>query len=518
MDGFGPNACRGDSRRTTRIGTQTLQAGIPPGEAYPGRTIAYCDKLSAMAVKTEKELSEAQRNLWLKAVAAVELRNLGYAISLLQEILKQEPQFLMGRQLLRRAEVTKNKSTKRSFFNISTAPIAVMKAQREIKKDPKRAIEMLEKVLEDEPYNRQANMALKEAATAAGWQEIGVFALRTLLEENPRDVKVLRELGRLYRELGENDQEVEVYNQIIEINPLDAEALRLGKDAAAHASMKSGGWTEAESYRDLIKDKEMAISLEQQSRMRLTGESLEQQIAETYARHKAEPANVDLARRLGALNEQKEDLEAAIGWYQYAADLAKGADTGLVRKVSDLRIKRLEREIAAHEEFLSMHDAAHELHAKKSEELKAAKAKRAEILVTDARERLARNPTDLQLRFELGEHFVSARRFREAVPELQRARQNPHARLKAMNLLGCCYGELGMLDLATKQLEEASKEILPMDAMKKEIVYNLGLVYERTGDQEKSLACMKQIYEVEHGYKDVATRVESSYEKNIREA
>jgi tetratricopeptide (TPR) repeat protein len=100
---------------------------------------------------------------------------------------------------------------------------------------------------------------------------------------------------------------------------------------------------------------------------------------------------------------------------------------------------------------------------------------------------------------------------------LQRARQNPHARLKAMNLLGCCYSELGMFDLATKQLEEASKEILSMDAMKKEIVYNLGLVYERTGDQEKSLACMKQIYEIEHGYKDVAMRVESSYEKDVRE-
>ena len=35
-----------------------------------------------MAVKTEKELNETQRNLWLKAVSAVELRNLGYAISL----------------------------------------------------------------------------------------------------------------------------------------------------------------------------------------------------------------------------------------------------------------------------------------------------------------------------------------------------------------------------------------------------------------------------------------------------
>jgi tetratricopeptide (TPR) repeat protein len=83
-----------------------------------------------------------------------------------------------------------------------------------------------------------------------------------------------------------------------------------------------------------------------------------------------------------------------------------------------------------------------------------------------------------------------------------------------MNLLGWCYGKLGMFDLATRQLEEASKEIPSMDETKKEIVYNLGLVYERMGDREKSLACMKQIYEAEHGYKDVASRVESSYNKS----
>ena len=471
-----------------------------------------------MAVKAEKELGETQRSLWLKAVTAIELRNFGYAISLLQEILRQEPQFLTGRQLLRRTEVTRSKSAKKAFFNISTAPIAVMKAQREIKKNPKGAIETLETVLEKEPYNRQANLVLKEAALAAGWPEIGVFALRTLLEENPRDVKVLHELGRLYRQLGDHDQEVEIYNQITTINPLDAEALRLGKDASAHSSMKRGGWTQAESYRDLIKDKEVAVSLEQQSRMRLTGESLDQQIAETYARHKAEPANVDLARRLGVLNEQKEDFEAAIGWYGYAADLTKGADAGLVRKASDLKIKCLEREIAAHEEFLSMHDAATESYAERSEQLKTAKAKRAEIVIADARERVTRNPTDLQLRFELGENLFNAGHFREAVSELQRARQNPHARLKAINLLGRCYGELEMLDLAVKQLEEGSKEMLSMDAMKKEMVYNLGLVYERMGEQEKSLACMKQIYEVDYGYKDVASRVESSYARNISEA
>src|SRR5467141_2963560 len=466
-----------------------------------------------MAVKTEKELNEAQRSLWLKAIAAVELRNFGYAISLLQGILKQEPQFLTGRQLLRRAEVARQKATKKSFFNISTAPIAVMNAQREIKKAPQRAVEMIEKVLEGEPYNRQANLALKEAAVAAGWREIGVFALQTLLEENPRDVKLLHELGQLYHQTGQNEEEVEIYNRISEIDPLDAAALRLGKDASARASMSTGGWTEAESYRELIKDKDVAISLEQQSRMQLTGEALDQQIEELQTRQTVEPQNVDLARRLGALCEQRDDIESAIKWYQRAVELTGSSDAGLIRKMSNLKMRGAERDIAAHEEFLAGHTKKDAIHAKRSVELQAAKKKRAGILIEETKKRLERNPTDLQLRFELGEHLISAQRFREAVPELQRARQNPNVRLKAMNLLGICHRELGMLDLAMKQFEDAAKEILTMDGMKKEIVYNLGIVYEKMDEREKSLTCMKQIYEADYGYKDVAERVESSYQQ-----
>src|SRR3954470_6744080 len=98
-----------------------------------------------MPVKSEKELSEQVRSHWLKAVAAIELRNFGYAISLLQGILKQEPEFLTGRQLLRRAEITKQKSAKKGLFNVSTTGISIIKAQRELKKDPKRAVELAEK-------------------------------------------------------------------------------------------------------------------------------------------------------------------------------------------------------------------------------------------------------------------------------------------------------------------------------------------------------------------------------------
>jgi tetratricopeptide (TPR) repeat protein len=466
-----------------------------------------------MPVKPEKELSEGLRSQWLKAVAAIELRNFGYSISLLQGILTQEPEFLTGRQLLRRAEVTRQKSAKKALFRVSTAALSIMKAQREVKRDPKRAVEMIEKVLEGEPYNRQANLVLKEAAIAAGWPEVGVFALQTMLEEKPRDTKILHELGRFHLELGQSEQAVEVYDKLSQIDPTDAEALRLGKDAAARASMTTGSWTRAESYRDLIKDKGIAVALEQQSRVAQTDESLEQQIEATYARHQAEPQSVDLARRLGVLYEQNQDAENAIAWFQFAADLTNNADASLVRKVSDLQRVRTDAEIAAHEDFLANHGPDEPEYATRSEALAQAKKQQTELSIDEARKRSERNPTDLQLRFQLGERLVEAGRLREALPELQRARHNPNARLKSMNLLGRCYRDLGMLDLAAKQLEEAAKEITTMDTMKKEIVYNLGLVYEAMGDAEKSIAAMKQIYEADYGYRDVAGRVERSYER-----
>jgi tetratricopeptide (TPR) repeat protein len=320
-------------------------------------------------------------------------------------------------------------------------------------------------------------------------------------------------LGGVYHDLGESDQEVEIYNRITGIDPLDAEATRLGRDASARSSMKTGGWTQAEGYRDLIKDPEAAVFLEQQDRLVLADESLEQQIEETFSRHQTEPNSVDFARKLGALHALKEDLENAIAWYQYAAALTNESDPGVTQKISDLHRKRSEREIAEHEQFLERHGAQDQLFAHRSEALLLAKKNHAELLIDDARKRSECNPADLPLRFELGKHLVEAGRFREALPELQRARQNPNARLKSMNLLGHCYRELGMLDLAAQQLEEAAREINSMDAMKKEIVYNLGLVYELMGEERKSIVAMKQIYQTDYGYRDVAARVEGSYER-----
>jgi tetratricopeptide (TPR) repeat protein len=465
----------------------------------------------AMAAKSEKDLPESQRATWLKAMSAMELRNYAYAIQLLQAVLRAHPDFLLGRQLARKAAVAKSGGKRSVLGSLSGASFSSMKVQSQLKKDPVAAFDAIEKMLETDPYSSQANQLLKEAALAAKMPELAIFALETIVSGNPKDTKTMHELAKLYMENEQPSKAGDVYGKVLEINPNDLAAIKGGKDAAAAASMQRGGWErEDTTYRDLIKDKDQAIALEQQSRVYRGEEIIDFLLGELSEKYIQDPENLDTARRIAELYEEKNDLENAVTWFSYAARLSQFTDFALVRKVSDLRIKQFDGLIAGLEESIAADpngpDAAE--HALQLEEMKR---QRAELFLDDARKRVERNPTDLQLRFELAEILVNLGNYKDAISELQRARQNPNVRLRAMNLLGKCYTERKMFDLAANILSAAASELLQMDNVKKEIVYNLGLVYEKMSQEEKSIECMKQIYEVDYGYRDVAERVESSY-------
>ncbi|MDD5200302.1 MAG: tetratricopeptide repeat protein [Terrimicrobiaceae bacterium] len=464
-----------------------------------------------MAVKTEKDLPESHRATWLKALSALQLKNYGYVIQLLQGVLKQEPEFLAGRQILRKAEVSKAAAAGKKSL-LSGASFSSMKISGMIKKDALGAIVEIEKLLESEPHSPAANLMLRDAAMAANMPETATFALETIVQGAPRDTKMLHELAKHYVAQEVADKAVEVYTRITEINPTDLLAIKSGKDAAARASMKRGGWEkEGSTYRDLMRDKEGAVSLEQQGRVVRSVEMIDQQLAELGPKYEENPQNVEVARKIAELYEQKEDLEKAVQWFTYAAGLTGNTDSALVRKATDLRVKQYDASIEQYETYLAAADPAAPETAQYREQLDAIRRDRAGLELQDAKSRIERNPTDLMLRFELGDILVRLGEFKDAIPELQKARQNPNVRLRAMNLLGKCFVERNMLDLAAKTLEDASSELLTMDNVKKDIVYNLGLVYEKMGDKEKSIAAMKQIYEVDYGYKDVAERVEGSY-------
>ena len=80
--------------------------------------------------------------------------------------------------------------------------------------------------------------------------------------------------------MGESDKAVKLYTKISEVNPADMIAVKRSKDAAASATMKNGGWETADSYRDIMKDKDQAISLEQGPRVFKDVAMIDAQIAE----------------------------------------------------------------------------------------------------------------------------------------------------------------------------------------------------------------------------------------------
>jgi tetratricopeptide (TPR) repeat protein len=475
-------------------------------------------------LKTQKDLSPQQKQSWLKAVSAMGQKNFPYVIQICQVLLSSMPDFLDGRKLARKAAIEKSKTIKKGFLSGlgGGSSMALMKAGGLKRKDDLVALlPLLEEILADDPFNAQANTFLQEAALK--WdppmKELAFFAFETTLEGNPKDKVQLNRYASFCMERDENGRPrdparaVELYNKLLAINPNDMVAMKGSKDASASQSVQQGGWEVADSYRDLIKNKEEAVSLEQQSRVVKSDEMIDNQIVELSAAVQAEPQSVDKSRKVAELYEQKGDLENSLEWYRYVLGLSGGADTTISRKISDLQLRQIDDAFTARQEYLASSPDDPEA-PRYREEMEELQKQRATFVLAEARERVDRNPTDLIAHFDLGVALMDAGEPQDAIGHFQRARMNPSIRLKAMGKLGQCYVARNMNDLAAKTLSDAVSELVGMDPVKKDLLYNLGNVYQSMNEAEKAVECFKQIYEVDYGYRDVAQLVESSYGQN----
>jgi tetratricopeptide (TPR) repeat protein len=111
----------------------------------------------------------------------------------------------------------------------------------------------------------------------------------------------------------------------------------------------------------------------------------------------------------------------------------------------------------------------------------------------------------------LGAFYFQAGKIGEAIAEFQKAQGNPHKRLLAMSYLAQCFAKRKMFDLAARTLQSAIKEKLVFDDEKKDLIYNLGCVFEAMGKKEEAVEQFKQIYETDISYKDVAAKVDAFY-------
>ena len=456
-----------------------------------------------MIVK-EAELDPRYQALWKKVLISAERKNWDYVIDQLMPIVTANVGFIDGRKLLRSAESEASGGSGGKKFSFGLGGF-----KPSSKKEPAEQIaDMEENVFRKDPFNLNANEQLYEIAMKMHFPELAAFALETIRAGHPENTKHMHKLAQHYMAHEQPELASEVYRLIVKVNPRDMEAMKGEKDSAARTSILRQGWG-SDNFRNAMKDGGEAAKLEMLNRQGMTQEQMEQFLAETIVQYNADQANIMIVKRMSDLYEKLGQIENALMFYDDALTLNPG-DVALQRKVEIIRDKVQDQQIEDFERDIESNPDAPDIEEKRAQ-VAEIRRQRSSVVINEAKGRVDRNPTDKTLRYELGQAYFNAGMFTEAIPELQQAKSNPNMRIKAILLLGRCFERKNMNDLAKTSLLEASKELLIMDAVKKEVLYELANVLEKMADKPGSLDALKEIYNADYGYKDVAKRVESSY-------
>jgi predicted Zn-dependent protease len=461
-----------------------------------------------MAEKNINEISRDARMLYSKALEAAQRENADYAITLYNQVLEKEPGFFECRKALR-AEQFKKAGGGGGFFKkmLSGAGSSpqVAKGQLALRSNPAGALVIAEQILNTDPNSSGAHRIVVEAAQALELPKTAALSLETLIKNSPKDKQLAIDFARACADAGDARQGEKILADLLRDNPADGELNQALKDLSARKTLGEGGYGALEggkgSYRDILKNKQEAVLLEQEKRT-VKNEDVNDRLIKDYeSRLEKEPNNLKLVRSLAEVYTEKKQFDKAFEMYGRVKNSEMGNDPSLDQAIAKTKIKQFDLQIEQLNPFAPDH-------AVQVEQLKQQKL---EFQLAEAQKQAENYPTDLVIRFNLGVLYFQIGKYSEAIQEFQKAQQNPSKKLASWGYLAQCYSKKKMYDFAARTLQNAIKEKQIFDEEKKDLTYNLGSVLESMGKKEEAIEQFKLIYEVDSGYKDVAAKVEASY-------
>ena len=445
------------------------------------------------------------RELFDKGIAAVEKNNLDYAVTLLMQVLRLEPGFYQAREALRAAQHKRSGGKRSLFKKFVGSASSLTRGQVALRTNPHDALLIAEEVLNDDPGNVLAHELLAKAATQAGYPRTAVLSLEVALRNQPNHRQVALDLAEALCGVGNRARAEKILRDLLKTNPNDPDLNQRLKNTLADRTLHEGGYVQLEagggSFRDVLKDKEEARQIEQENRLVQDVEVAATLGSELESRVAQQPDNLKLLRDLAELYRKQKRFADAIRTLELYLEKAGVQDPLVLEALRDIRLAEFDERIRSLDPAAPGHDA---------EVAKLREEKDAWVLA-DAKRRADANPTDLQIRYELGSLHMAAGRIGEAIAELQKSQNNPNRRIASMNLLAQAFAKRGMNDLAAKKLQEALKEKLVFDEEAKELRYQLGVVLEKMGRKEEAIDQFKTIYEQDIAYRDVMARVDAHY-------
>jgi tetratricopeptide (TPR) repeat protein len=462
-----------------------------------------------MAEKSASEISRDVRQIFQKGNDALTRENYDYAVDLLMQVLEKEPGFYDGRKALRLAQQRKAGGGKgffkKALSSASSAPL-VAKGQIALRSNPADALNIGEQILNSDPTSTGGHKLIAEAALALSMPKTAVMSFDVLFKNNPKDKNVTIQYANVLAEIGQAQLAERILMESSRLNANDPELHQALKDLSARKTLHEGGYeglaSGQGSYRDILRNEQEAKSLEQANRVQKTEDQAERLIREYEIEVKAQPNNVRRLRDLAELYRQKKDFTKSLEYYERIKATEAGAsDASIDAAIAQTKSRQFDYQI-------EQLDATAPDYTERVAQINADKQA---YRIAECQKRVDRNPTDLAIRYEMGGLYFNAGKITEAMAEFQKAKNNPNKKGPSMNYLAQCFAKRKMFPLAVSTFQEAIKEKQIFDDEKKELVYNLGTVFEAMEKTKEAIEQFEQIYAIDIGYKDVAAKVDKFY-------
>ena len=440
-----------------------------------------------------------------KARAAVKKKNFEYAAELYNLHLKANPGDLEARRELRASERANKKLNGGGGGFMAKAKAKKLELQagaiRINKKDPEKTMIQCEDLLKQDPDTVPALLRLGEAASYANLNDVAIQAFEDALSIDRDCQEALRLLGRVHEATDNLDKSLKCFQRLYKLAPKDKEAEEKVKKIPAMITSRGYEEGSKKGFQGLI-DKDEAKKLEKKTKRIRTPEEALERVQELMVDLEEDPTDPKIRRKIAEMYLKAEQPDQAIKVCEEGIRLKEDAfDLWEVR--GDLKLKQFETGI-------KKLVAAYRKNPDQRIKTKVAQAKQQKLKfeVEEFRRRSDLQPTEMSHRFPLGRALYDLGMIDEAIPELQKAKGEPRAKVEAGYYLGQCYIKKKILKLALKELETAREDLFEMEGMKKDITYLIGRIYEGAGKKEKAMQAYEQIAEADFNFKDVTKRLE----------
>ncbi len=386
-------------------------------------------------------------------------------------------------------------------------------------KDARKAMLNAEYLLSKDPGNGSYLDALIKNAVKAGLLEtmrwatpLALDSLRKEKKVNKSRFKTFREVVVAAAELADARNEAPIAVGLLEhaVESLEFQLVRQPdedlrneqRDLSGRLAIVKGKYQDADSFRESLRDGEKQKILHDTDRVKQAEESYGA-LVDATRRSLAE--NPDMPQKIYALvdiltrRESKESETEAI--QVLLAAFQKTRNYNFKLRADDIHLRALSRQTRELVEQARRTGSDDD-----QQQLRLARLEQSQTELEIYRERVAKYPTDLGLKYRLGRALFLAREFDEAIPTLQAAQGDPRNRYQSRYLMSRAFFEKAAYTQAVDVLRElCDVPDLPED-LTKEILYWLGRAHEAAAQAEEARAVYGKLLRQDYNYADGEAR------------